>query len=112
MHSPALSGAGPGKRPERFEAFADREEAGDYAAGRFLASGRKVPREGGFILTTCESRDQVEAIVKEDPFVARGLADCRIIEFQISQRAPSIDAALAETAILESLPRNRGERSE
>jgi uncharacterized protein YciI len=69
-----------------------------YAAGRFLASGRKVPREGGFILTTCESREQVEAIVKEDPFVTRGLADCRIIEFQISQRAPSIDAALAETA--------------
>jgi uncharacterized protein YciI len=65
-----------------------------YAAGRFLASGRKVPREGGVILATCESRAQVEAIVKEDPFVARGLADCRIIEFQISQRAPSIDAAL------------------
>ena len=29
-----------------------------YAAGVFLASGRKVPREGGIILATCESRER------------------------------------------------------
>jgi uncharacterized protein YciI len=66
-----------------------------YAAGTFLMSGRKVPREGGIILALGQSREQVEAIVKEDPFVARGLADFRIVEFQVSQRAPSIDALLA-----------------
>jgi uncharacterized protein YciI len=65
-----------------------------YAAGRFLVSGRKVPREGGIILALAESREQLDAIVREDPFVARGLADYRIIEFRESQRADSIDALL------------------
>ena len=68
----------------------------NYAAGRFLVSGRKVPREGGIILSLGESREQIEAIVKEDPFVSRGLADFRVIEFRESQRAPSIDALLAK----------------
>ena len=66
-----------------------------YAAGTFLMSGRKVPREGGIILAVGQSREQVESIVKEDPFVARGLAEFRIIEFRVSQRAESLDALLA-----------------
>jgi uncharacterized protein YciI len=71
-------------------AFLKRE----YAAGRFLASGRKVPRDGGVILALGESREQIESIVRQDPFVERGLADYRIIEFRLSQRAESIDALL------------------
>ena len=66
-----------------------------YAAGRFLVSGRKVPRDGGIILALGASFEEVESIVKQDPFVVRGLADYRIIEFRESQRAPSIDALLA-----------------
>jgi uncharacterized protein YciI len=65
-----------------------------YAAGRFLVSGRKIPRDGGIILAVGESREQIEAIVKEDPFVARGLSDYRITEFRESQRAANIDALL------------------
>jgi uncharacterized protein YciI len=65
-----------------------------YAAGQFLVSGRKIPREGGIILAVGESREQVEGIVRQDPFVARGLADFRVIEFRESQRADSIDALL------------------
>jgi uncharacterized protein YciI len=65
-----------------------------YAAGRFLVSGRKVPRDGGVILALGGSREEVEAIVRDDPFVSRGLADFRVIEFRESQRAPSIDALL------------------
>jgi uncharacterized protein YciI len=45
-----------------------------YAAGNFLVSGRKIPRDGGIILAVGESRDAIEAIAKEDPFYARGLA--------------------------------------
>ena len=66
-----------------------------YAAGMFLMSGRKVPREGGIILALSESREELEAVVKEDPFVARGLADFRIIEFRVSQRAEGIDSLLS-----------------
>jgi uncharacterized protein YciI len=65
-----------------------------YAAGRFLISGRKVPRDGGIILALGSSRAEVEAIAREDPFVARGLADFRVIEFRQSQRADNIDALL------------------
>ncbi len=53
-----------------------------YAAGTFLVSGRKIPRDGGVILAVGTSREQIENIVREDPFVARGLADFRIIEFR------------------------------
>ena len=61
-----------------------------YDAGYFLISGRKIPRDGGIILAVGESRLQIEAIVKEDPFCARGLADFRIVEFRASQRAKDI----------------------
>jgi uncharacterized protein YciI len=65
-----------------------------YAAGNFLVSGRKIPRDGGIILCVGESREAIEAIVQEDPFHRHGLARFRIIEFRASQRAPSIDALI------------------
>jgi uncharacterized protein YciI len=61
-----------------------------YAAGNFLVSGRKIPRDGGIILAVGTSREQIEAIVQEDPFCALGLADARIIQFRASQRADDI----------------------
>jgi uncharacterized protein YciI len=61
-----------------------------YAAGNFLISGRKIPRDGGIIIAVAKSLDQIEAIVREDPFYERGLADVRIIEFRASQRADDI----------------------
>jgi len=61
-----------------------------YAAGNFLVSGRKVPRDGGIIIAVADSRQQLETIIREDPFCARGLADFRIIEFRASQRADDI----------------------
>ena len=63
-----------------------------YASGHFLVSGRKIPRNGGIILAVAESRDRVEAIIKEDPFVAHGLAEFRITEFRASQKARDIQA--------------------
>jgi uncharacterized protein YciI len=61
-----------------------------YAAGNFLVSGRKIPRDGGIILAVGENRRQIEAIIEEDPFFEHGLADFRIIEFRASQRADDI----------------------
>jgi uncharacterized protein YciI len=62
-----------------------------YAAGRFLVSGRKIPRDGGIILAVGESREQIEQLVQEDPFITHGLARSRVIEFRASQRAKNID---------------------
>jgi uncharacterized protein YciI len=61
-----------------------------YAAGHFVVSGRKVPRDGGIILAVGESREQIERIMAEDPFCARGLARARVIEFRASQRASEL----------------------
>jgi uncharacterized protein YciI len=66
-----------------------------YAAGTFVVSGRKVPRDGGIIVAVGDSRDQIEAIAAEDPFVAQGLAEARVIEFRASQRAEDLPARIA-----------------
>ena len=58
-----------------------------YAAGHFLVSGRKIPRDGGIILAVGKSRQEIQTIIEEDPFYQRGLADFRIVEFRASQRA-------------------------
>ena len=62
-----------------------------YAAGNFLVSGRKIPRDGGIILAIGSNREEIERIVEEDPFYREGLADFRVIEFRASQRAKDID---------------------
>ena len=65
-----------------------------YAAGNFVVSGRKIPRDGGIILAVGESRSQMEAIMEQDPFVSHGLAEFRVIEFRASQRAEDIQQRL------------------
>jgi uncharacterized protein YciI len=66
-----------------------------YAAGTFIVSGRKIPREGGIIIAAGKTRAQIEAIVEEDPFHAHGLAEFRIIEFRASQRASDLPKRIA-----------------
>lgn len=50
-------------------------------AGHFIAWGRKVPRTGGIILARGESRDEIERIMADDPFVSRQLAEIEVTEF-------------------------------
>jgi len=59
-----------------------------FAAGHFLVSGRKIPRNGGIIVASGKNREQIESIIREDPFHRHRLADFRIIQFRASQRAP------------------------
>jgi uncharacterized protein YciI len=61
-----------------------------YAAGTFVVSGRKIPRDGGIILAVGKTREEIEAIAKEDPFCKLGLAEFRLIEFRVSQRAEDL----------------------
>ncbi|MCB5163999.1 YciI family protein [Streptomyces bambusae] len=63
-----------------------------YAAGVFLASGRKVPREGGVILAGGVSRAEVERIAEEDPFAAAGLCTYRITEFIATKTSADLSA--------------------
>ena len=66
-----------------------------YAAGRFVVSGRKIPREGGIIVAIGGTREEIEALMREDPFVARGLAEVRVVEFRASQRAGDLPERIA-----------------
>jgi len=61
-----------------------------YADGTFVLSGRKVPRDGGVILANGNDRDAIEAIVKQDPFIALGLADYKLVQFRCSTRADDV----------------------
>jgi len=65
-----------------------------YASGQFVMSGRKIPRDGGIIIAVGASREEIEAIAAEDPFCKHGLADVRIIEFRVSQRADDLQARI------------------
>ena len=66
-----------------------------YAAGHFLVSGRKIPRDGGIILAVGKSRQEIQTIIEEDPFYQRGLAEFRIVEFRASQRANDMPKRIA-----------------
>ena len=67
-----------------------------YASGHFVASGRKIPRDGGIILAVGSDRAEIEAIAQQDPFVTKGLATARVVEFRMSQRAEDVEARLAK----------------
>ena len=62
-----------------------------YAAGRFLVSGRRIPRTGGVIVARGDDRAEIEALVASDPFVAAGVATCVVIRFRASQTAPGLE---------------------
>ncbi|MET9696383.1 YciI family protein [Streptomyces sp. NPDC006529] len=65
---------------------------GYYASGVFLASGRKVPREGGVILAGGVSRAEAERIAAEDPFTVAGVCAYRITEFIATKTSADLAA--------------------
>lgn len=67
-----------------------------YAAGRFVASGRRVPRTGGVILARTADRAELDGILADDPFKKAGAATYEVIEFTPTKTAPEF-AGLAES---------------
>ena len=52
-----------------------------YAADKFIASGRKVPRTGGVILVNLDDRAELDRILAEDPFFVADVAHYDVTEF-------------------------------
>ena len=52
-----------------------------YAEGNFIASGRKVPRTGGVILSKLETKESLESVLAKDPFYINKVASYDITEF-------------------------------
>ena len=63
----------------------------EYAEGNFIASGRKIPRTGGIILSCVKNRDELELILAKDPFYKAGIAEYDIIEFDPSMVAEGFE---------------------
>ncbi len=51
-----------------------------YAAGNFILSGRKEPRTGGVIISTLNSREELNNILAQDPFHREGIASYEVTE--------------------------------
>ncbi|MFB7918819.1 YciI family protein [Streptomyces sp. NPDC056061] len=67
-------------------AWLDRQ----YAAGVFIASGRKNPRDGGVILAVGDDRDRIEEITAQDPFTVEDVCAYRITEFIATKTAEEL----------------------
>ena len=62
----------------------------NYRAGLFLVSGPREPRTGGVILAQAGSREELAAVLAQDPFVIQGAAECEIIEFKATRAGKAL----------------------
>lgn len=63
-----------------------------YEAGRFLASGAKVPRDGGVILARQMGREELDEVIASDPFTREGVAAYEVVEFRATSVAEGLEA--------------------
>jgi uncharacterized protein YciI len=63
-----------------------------YQQEKFVVSGRKEPRTGGIILVKNIDREEVDKIIKEDPFYIADVADYDVIEFLPSTVAKGFES--------------------
>ncbi|WP_338702427.1 YciI family protein [Streptomyces sp. Q6] len=78
---------------ERVDALLEAHRAwldGHFAAGTFLAAGRKEPRDGGIIIAAGDDRRAVEQLAATDPFVTGGVCAYGITEFIAARTAPEL----------------------
>lgn len=59
-------------------AFLDEGYQNDY----FVVSGPQNPRVGGIIISQLKNRDQLEAILKNDPYLLNDVAEYEVVEFE------------------------------
>lgn len=67
-----------------------------FAKGTFLLAGTIQPKLGGAILAHNATLEEIQAIVKEDPFIAEGVVTAEIIEITPSKAAPQMDFLLQQ----------------
>ena len=65
-----------------------------YKNNFFLLSGPLHPRTGGVIISQLEDREQLDAMLKKDPFCVHGLASYEIIEFKATKYHPLLTSLM------------------
>ncbi len=67
-----------------------------YSLGKFICSGRRLPRIGGVILCKAANIEEAIAITKEDPFLIAGVAEYEIIEFSPTKYKEGFERFISE----------------
>jgi len=62
-----------------------------YSLKKFICSGRRNPRIGGIILCKSKNTEEVNEIIKEDPFYVNKIAEYEIIEFLPTKYAKGLE---------------------
>lgn len=62
-----------------------------FTAGRFQLVGSLEPNAGGAILATGSDREEIEAIVQQDPFVAHGVVSAEILHISPNKIATGLE---------------------
>ncbi len=52
-----------------------------YSMGKFICSGRRNPRTGGVIISNAISKEEIEEIIRDDPFYIKKVAKYELVEF-------------------------------
>lgn len=68
----------------------------NYSLKNFICSGRRNPRIGGVILCNAKNEDEVNKIIKEDPFYINKIANYEIIEFSPTKYADGFEKFINE----------------
>lgn len=61
-----------------------------YELGNFIASGRKVPRTGGVIISKITDKNILNKVIDKDPFKLNNIAKYEIIEFVPSMTSENL----------------------
>lgn len=70
-----------------------------YDEGHFLFSGPLVPPHGGFLVARADSRESLDQLLANEPFVKAGkMRFSRITEFHPAQNAPELNGWFQKTA--------------
>ena len=62
-----------------------------YKNNYLIASGPQKPRTGGVLLSQLKDRQQLENLLKQDPFSIHAIADYQIIEFDPIKHHPNFN---------------------
>ena len=65
-----------------------------YAEKKFLMSGRKNPRTGGIIISQNTTKEELDDIIKEDPFYKHRASEYEITEFLPTKFNPDLQTIL------------------
>ncbi|MFW8600493.1 YciI family protein [Desulfobacterota bacterium M19] len=62
----------------------------------FIASGRKIPRTGGVILAAGNNKNEINSVIKQDPFYINKVAEYDIVEFSPSMTLPEFETLIEQ----------------